>query len=75
MPIPNSGAGTLIAMSRTPTKFPFIEGVGVFIGVLGWDLLSEGHLEIGRALMIAVPFTLVWFALRYWRQNKSKWGK
>jgi len=54
------------------TEFPIAEGLGIFIGVLSWDLLSEGHLELIKAILIATPATLVWFAVRCWKSRDRK---
>ncbi len=56
-------------MAFRSTSFPIAEGAGIFVGVLAWDLLSEGQLNLVKALAIAVPCTIVWFALRYWKQK------
>ncbi len=50
--------------------FPIAEGLGIFVGVVGWDLLSEGHLELVKAALIAGPATLVWYALRWWHERR-----
>ena len=55
------------------TKFPLAEGIGIFVGILAWDLLSEGRLNIFKALLIAVPCALVWYAVRCWRHGTEKW--
>lgn len=59
-------------MALRPTRLPIAEGTGIFVGVLAWDLLSEGRLDLVKALAIAVPCTLVWFALRHWRQKSGR---
>ena len=56
-------------MANRHTTFPVAEGLGIFIGIVAWDLLAEGRLEAIKALLIATPCTLVWFALRWWRNN------
>jgi len=48
-----------IAVPRT--RFPIAEGFGIFFGVVAWDLLADGHLEIIRAAFIASVCSLVWF--------------
>ena len=53
------------------TAFPIAEGLGIFVGVVGWDLLSEGHLELVKAALIAAPATLVWYALRWWYERRN----
>ena len=31
---------------RTPrATFPVAEGIGVFVGIIAWDLFNDGHLE------------------------------
>lgn len=59
-------------MPLRPTSIPIAEGAGIFVGVLAWDLLSEGRLDLVKALAIAVPCTLVWFALRHWKQKSRR---
>ena len=44
-------------MPLRPTSIPIAEGAGIFVGVLAWDLLSEGRLDLVKALAIAVPCT------------------
>ena len=51
-------------MPTRPTTFPIAEGVGIFFGIVAWNILSEGRMEILKALAITIPCTLVWFALR-----------
>jgi threonine/homoserine/homoserine lactone efflux protein len=46
--------------------------VGIFIGILAWDLLSEGHPDLIKALMIAIPCALAWYAIRCWRHGSKK---
>jgi len=58
-----------IAVPRT--RFPIAEGFGIFFGVVAWDLLADGHLEIIRAVFIASVCSLVWFGLRCWK-NKTR---
>lgn len=60
---------TLSIMATPPTSFPVAEGVGIFVGVVAWDLLADGHFAIAKALLIAVSCSLVWFGVRYWREK------
>jgi hypothetical protein len=48
-----------------PIRFPLAEGACLFIGILAWDLLSEGRLNLIKALSITIPVTLAWYAIRY----------
>ncbi len=48
------------------TEVPIAEGLGIFVGVVGWDLLADGHIEIVKAALIAAPATLIWFGARCW---------
>lgn len=54
------------------TRFPLFEGVSVFVGVLAWDMLFEGHLDLLKALLIAIPCSLAWYAIRYCRRSAEK---
>jgi len=49
------------------TTFPLAEGVGIFVGIVAWDLLVDGHMEIFRSVLIAAFCSLVWYAIRHWR--------
>lgn len=49
------------------TTFPIAEGVGIFVGVVAWYLLADGSFEVLRALLIAIPCSLVWFGVRCWK--------
>lgn len=54
-------------------RFPIAEGIGVFLGVIAWDLLSEGYVEISKAMLVAAPVSLCWFAFRCWKsRNRNK---
>ena len=56
-------------MTTPPTTLPLAEGIGVFVGVVAWDLVTDGHMEIIKALLIAVPCTLAWFGVRCWKEK------
>ena len=56
-------------MASPRTTFPIAEGLGLFIGIVAWDLLAEGHIEIVKAILIAVPSTIIWFGLRFWKNR------
>ena len=65
----------LSLMPGPRVTFPIAEGVGIFVGIVAWDLLSNGHMDIAKAALISVPCSLVWFGIRYWKarnQNKSR---
>ena len=57
-------------MPTPPSTFPVAEGVGIFVGVVAWYLLAEGHIEVIRALLIAGGCSLVWFGLRCWKNRR-----
>jgi len=60
-------------MPTPRTTFPVAEGIGIFVGIVAWDLLSDGHPDIAKAALVAVPCSLVWFGIRCWRaRNKNK---
>jgi len=56
---------------RAPrTTFPMAEGAGIFVGVVAWYLLADGHIEFVKALLIACGCSLVWFGLRCWKNRR-----
>ena len=55
--------------SRTRTPFPVTEGIGIFVGVIAWDLLNDGYVAIDKAFFISVPCSLLWFAWRCWKNR------
>lgn len=59
-------------MSAPRSRFPLAEGMGVFLGVIAWDLLSEGYVGITKALLVAVPVSLLWFGIRCWKDRRRK---
>ena len=59
-------------MPAHKSRFPIAEGVGIFVGVVAWDLLSNGYVEITKALLVAIPSSLAWFAVRYWKDRSIK---
>lgn len=62
-------------MAKHQITFPVAEGVGIFVGIVAWDLLTNGSMDIAKALFIAAPCTIAWFGVRYWKQkNKGKSG-
>ena len=58
-------------MAAPRTIFPIAEGLGIFVGFVAWELLTEGHLEIIRAAFIASVCSPAWFGLRCWK-NKTR---
>ena len=54
-------------MPASRPKFPLAEGVGIFVGIIAWDLLTDGHMETIKAALIAIPCSLVWFGIRHWK--------
>ena len=63
--------GGMKSVMRPTTPFPLSEGIGIFVGVMAWDLLFDGQAEFMKAVIITVPCTLAWFAIRCWR-DKTK---
>ncbi|MFZ4535236.1 hypothetical protein [Propionivibrio sp.] len=56
-------------MATPPTTFPVAEGLGIFVGIVSWDLLADGRMEIMRAVLIAGCCSLAWFGLRCWKEK------
>jgi hypothetical protein len=67
-------SGGMKSVRRPTSPFPLSEGIGIFVGVMAWDLLFDGQAEFLKALLISVPSTFVWFAIRCWK-DKSKHRK
>ncbi len=51
------------------SRFPVAEGMGIFLGVIAWDLLSGGYVDLTKALLVTAPVSLGWFALRCWKDR------
>jgi len=47
------------------------EGVGIFIGIVAWNVLTAGELELLRASLIAAGGALVWYGARRWLSGKN----
>jgi hypothetical protein len=62
-------SGSLNTMSAPRTTFPVAEGVGIFVGIVAWDLLADGKMDLLKAVLIAAPCALVWFGFRYWKDR------
>lgn len=59
-------------MASGPTAFPIAEGIGIFVGIVAWDVLAEGRMEIIKALLIATPCSLVWYGARIWLEQRRR---
>lgn len=59
-------------MSTPRVTFPTAEGIGVFIGIVAWDLLTDGHMDLFKSMLITVPVTLAWFCLRCWKSRSAR---
>lgn len=62
----------LNSMASSPVTFPVAEGVGIFVGIVAWDLLADGRMEIAKAFVIAVSCSLVWYGARCWNEQKRR---
>lgn len=58
-------------MAAPRSCFPVAEGIGIFVGIVAWDLLADGHMELIKAAAIATPCTLIWYAARCWRARQK----
>ncbi|MBE2259392.1 MAG: hypothetical protein H6942_05065 [Candidatus Accumulibacter sp.] len=47
-------------------SFPAAEGVGIFVGIVAWEVLSVGQMHLLKAVLIAAASTLVWYGARHW---------
>ena len=65
----------LNTMPTPRTTFPVAEGIGVFVGIIAWDLFNDGHPELLKAIAIAAPCSLIWYGVRHWKartQNRKR---
>jgi hypothetical protein len=62
----------LNVVASNSTRFPLAESVGIFIGIVAWNLLVEGRMDISIGLIIAVPCSIFWYCVRYWFEKKQK---
>lgn len=53
-------------------RFPVAEGLGIFIGIVAWDVLSSGETALLRASLVAAAGALVWYGARYWRTTARR---
>ncbi len=60
------------AVPQNPLPFPVAEGVGIFIGIVAWNVLTAGELELLRASLIAAGGALVWYGARRWLTGKRR---
>ena len=51
-------------MIKPQVTFPVAEGVGIFVGIVAWDLLTDGRVDIAKALLIAAPCAIAWFGIQ-----------
>jgi len=51
------------AVAGPSEPFPFAEGLGIFVGIVSWDLLSAGEMEILKASVIAALGALAWYGV------------
>ncbi|HRL77307.1 MAG TPA: hypothetical protein PK440_18195 [Candidatus Accumulibacter phosphatis] len=60
-------------MAVPSEPFPVSEGLGLFVGIVAWDLLSGGQMDLLKAALIAAAGALTWYAVRCWRaRNRGK---
>jgi hypothetical protein len=53
-------------------NLPISESLGVFVGVAGFDWLSEGQAEPLKAVVAAIAAGAVILATRHWLKNRRK---
>lgn len=51
-------------VAETPQPFPLSEGIGIFVGVVAWDVLSAGEVQLLKAALLAASGALAWYGLR-----------
>jgi hypothetical protein len=59
-------------VAEPPQPIPLAEGIGIFLGIVGWDVLTAGEMELLKASLIAAAGALAWYGVRCWRANREK---
>ncbi|HRF03053.1 hypothetical protein [Accumulibacter sp.] len=59
-------------MAEPSASIPISEGVGIFVGIVAWDVLSAGEMELLKALLISAGGTAVWYGARCWQCSRRK---
>ncbi|MCL2346026.1 MAG: hypothetical protein FWC58_09280 [Desulfobulbus sp.] len=59
-------------MSLSNNNLPISESLGVFVGVAGFDWLTDGHAEPLKALLAGVFAGILIMAARQWRKKRQK---
>jgi hypothetical protein len=62
----------LNVLAEPPASIPISEGVGIFVGIVAWDVLSAGEMELLKALLISAGGTAVWYGARCWQCSRRK---
>lgn len=62
------------AVAQPPVPFPLAEGIGIFVGIVAWDVLSVGEMELLKASLVATAGALVWYGVRCWLTTNRRKG-
>jgi hypothetical protein len=62
----------LNVLAVPPASVPISEGIGIFVGIVAWDVLSIGEMDLLKALLISAGGTAVWYGARYWQCSRRK---
>lgn len=61
-------------VAHPPPPFPLSEGIGIFIGIVAWDVLRAGEMELLKASLIAATGALIWYGARCWLSRRKRRG-
>lgn len=59
-------------MRRLQTPFPIIEGIGIFVGVAAWHLLTAGELEFFSSSLIGAGAAAILYCGRCWKAASNR---
>ncbi len=62
------------AVAQSPVPFPLAEGIGIFVGIVAWDVLSVGEMELLKASLVATAGALLWYGVRCWLTTNRRKG-
>lgn len=69
MPLPSVPNCLLRCKRRFKATFPAAESLGVLLGILGFDLVTEGRANLPKALLATALFAIAVMAWRFWRRR------
>lgn len=64
----------MTAVAQPHVPFPIAEGVGIFVGIAAWDVLSAGKIDLVSAALLSAGAAGVWYGARCWLAHRRRSG-